>query len=227
MNSGAFSDPMLWRKVHNLWISEIYQELKPQVAGRLSLAIDQEVTLIDPSADPMRIRPDVRVTAIGKPVTAARPAVAGGAVAYAEGVESLSAESRHFITVQDLTGARVIGVIEVLSPTNKGHYSPAEPESFARRRHRLLAADLSYAEIDAVPFGTRWLPRSLESLRAHSGVIWTSVPRDDARLYRGWAWPLGETAPRVDCDLGEHGSVALDLDTTLREALKAAGVAPD
>ena len=71
-------DPVLWRKVHNPWISEVYQALKHQVAGRLGLSIDQE------------------------------------AVAYAEGVEQWSAESRHFVVLRDLGGGEVVALLETL-----------------------------------------------------------------------------------------------------------------
>jgi hypothetical protein len=101
-------DPGLWRKIHNLWISEVYHALKPQVAGRLSISIDQEVTLVELGQGTGRLRPDLHLSE-GGPLGGRRPPPAGkearaglgdarptGAVAYAEGVEECSTESRHF-----------------------------------------------------------------------------------------------------------------------------------
>ena len=120
----TWEDPSLWRKVHNLWISELYHALKPQVAGKLSLSIDEEVTLVETEGPPRRLRPDLHLTegfSQGKENREAKPLP--GAVAYAEGTEDCATESRHYLVLGDLSGKRVVGVLEILSPTNKGYYS--------------------------------------------------------------------------------------------------------
>ena len=229
--TGIHEDPLLWRKLHNLWISEIYQCLKPQVAGRFSLSIDQEVTMLEIGEVTRRLRPDLRSTE-GSPLSAASAGEpsqgakkTAGAVAYAEGVEAFSTESRHFIVLQDLEGKRVIAVLEVLSPTNKGFYSRFGLDSFEERRKRLLGSDVSYMEIDALSVGSRWLPRCLADLTQYAGVAWFSIPGPGGRLFRGWAWQAEGPLPAVPWDLGDYGIVNVDLATTLREALLASGLA--
>jgi len=117
-----------------------------------------------------------------------------------------------------------VSVLEILSPTNKGHYSRLDIEHFSERRHRLLASDASYIEVDAVASGVRWLPRCPESLRPNSGVVWTSKPDASGRAFRGWAWRSEGPLPSVPWDLGEHGSLTVDLDSTLLEPTRAAGI---
>jgi hypothetical protein len=218
--------PELWRTIHNLWISEICQSLKPQVKGRLGISIDEEVTLTDAAGDKSRHYPDLHVSA-GKPE---RPVVAGdspatGAVAHAVGVENWSRESRHFIVLEDLQSRRVIGILELLSPTNKGVYSRADLEAFRERRLRLLSAPISYLEIDAVAAGTRWLPSSLRALEPHDGVVWTSLPLPTGeRKVEGWAWGPAGPLPRVPWELGAFGRLEVDLGGTFSEAVETAGL---
>lgn len=219
-------DAGTWRKVHNLWISEIYHSLKPQVAGRLALSIDEEVTLVEIEGPPDRRRPDLYLseTPGTRRQQPEHPRTASGAVAYAEGVEEVSTESRHYLVVHDLRGSRVVGVLEILSPTNKGYYSQRDLELFKERRAHLLASPISYVEVDAVGVGKRWLPRCLEELRSRAGVVWSSTCRKEGRLFQGWAWEMAGPLPRVPWDLVEHGTLDLDLDRTLREAMGAAGI---
>ncbi|MBI4586658.1 MAG: DUF4058 family protein [Planctomycetes bacterium] len=225
-NQFNWQDAVLWRKVHNLWISELYHAVKPQVAGRLTLSIDQEVTLIELEEPPLRIRPDLHLSE-GAPAKDQAPAAkkATGAVAYAEGVEAFSTESRHYLVLRDLNDKKVVGLLEILSPTNKGYYSPADFEAFKERRQRLLATQSSTMEIDAVPLGKRWLPRCLEELSSHAGVAWTSLPGPTGRHFKGWAWKEGGPLPQIPWELRQHGSIEVDLQETFKESLNAAGYA--
>jgi hypothetical protein len=114
LKSASLEDPTLWRKVHNPWISEIYQALKAQVAGRLGLSIDQEITLIELEGAPRQLRADLHLTELraeGGPAVHTQPHA--GAVAYAEGLEEWSTESRHFIVLRDLSGERVVALLEI------------------------------------------------------------------------------------------------------------------
>jgi hypothetical protein len=225
LTKGSLADPVLCRKVHNPWISEIYHALKPQVAGRLSLSIDQEITLVEPEAPPQRLRTDVHLTELGAAAPpSARPKSTAGTVAYAEGVEPWSADSRHYIVLRDLSGGEVVALLEILSPTNKGVYALADFEAFLERRHRLLSGSIAYLEVDAVPVGTRWLPRCIEEdLKRHAGVAWSSIPDPVGRRFQGWAWTDAGPLASIPWDLGRHGFVTVDLDVTFREALQAAG----
>ena len=224
LTRGSLADPMLWGKVHNPWISEIYHALKPQVAGRLSLSIDQEISLIEAEAPPQRLRTDVHLTDLGTAgAPAAKPMPSTGAVAYAEGVEEWSRESRHFVVLRDLSGGEVVALLEVLSPTNKGYYARADSEAFFERRHRLLSGPIAYLEVDAVPVGARWIPACLDELKSYAGLAWSSIPEATGRRFRGWAWTEAGPLAKVAWDLGRHGNLEVDLDLTFREALQATG----
>lgn len=222
-------DPVLWRKIHNLWISEIYQRLKPQVKGRLALGIDEDVTVSTYDAPPSRVQPDLyaseRTPAAPQPSRSSLGSL--HAVAYAEGTEEWDTEIRHFIVVRDLRGESVVGILEILSPTNKGYFSESDRIAFMERRQRLLASAIAYMEIDAVPVGTRWLPRCLAELATHAGVGWSSLPIPPRRSFRGWAWNDPGPLPRIPWDLGDFGVLSIDLDESLREALDSAGIAPE
>jgi hypothetical protein len=194
LKPGAIENPSLWRKIHNLWISEIHHSLKPQVKGRLTISLEDDV-----SAMPRTV-----------------------------GVEDWSREVRHHIVLQDLSGENVVAILEVLSATNKGFYASADGEAFRDRRQRLLSSSISYMEIDAVPAGTRWLPRSLQELSKHAGVVWTSVPCPSGeRHFEGWAWAASGPLPCVPWDLGRHGGVEVDLEWTFGEAAATAGLAAE
>lgn len=112
----------------------------------------------------------------------------------------------------------------MLSPTNKGSYSRADLDAFRDRRRQFLATSAAYVEIDALPEGQRWLPQCLRELDGYAGVVWTSVPANAARQFEGWAWRVGDRLPTVPWDLGEFGELRLDLESTLVEALTAAGL---
>jgi hypothetical protein len=77
--------------------------------------------------------------------------------------------------------------------------------------------------VDAVPVGTRWLPQCLQDLKGYGGVAWSSVPEQAARRFKGWAWHKDGSLPAIPWELGHHGTVHVDLEMTLREALRAAG----
>jgi hypothetical protein len=221
----ALEDTVPWRKIHNPWISEVYQALKPQVAGRLGLSIDQEITLIEMDSAPQGIRADIHLTELGGRVESGTPRarMPAGAVAYAEGLEQWSAESRHYVVLRGLAGGQVVALLEILSPTNKGCFARADFESFLERRVRLLAGTISYLEIDAVPAGTRWLPKTLKGLESHRGVAWSAVPDPCGRRFRGWAWDERIALPTIPWDIGAHGVLMVDLRVTLQEALLASG----
>ncbi|MBI4602072.1 MAG: DUF4058 family protein [Planctomycetes bacterium] len=224
LTKGSLADPVLWRKVHNPWISEIYHALKPLVLGRLSLSIDQEITLIEPEAPPRSLRTDVHLTDLGSAgASPLKPASTTGAIAYAEGVEPWSADSRHYLVLRDLAGGEVVALLEILSSTNKGCYSRADYEAFVERRQRLLSGTIAYLEVDAVPAGTRWLPACLGDLKSYAGVAWSSIPDAAGRRFQGWAWDGAGPLAKVPWDLGRHGRLEVDLDLTFREALLAAG----
>jgi hypothetical protein len=226
LKPGTLENPSLWRKIHNLWIGEVCQSLKPQVRGRLSISIGEEVTLLEVGGGRTRVYPDVHLAGGDARVgPTASTLAATGAVAHAAGVEDWSRETRHYIALHDLAGERVVAILEILSPTNKGFYANADYEAFRDRRQRLLSSCISYMEVDAVPFGTRWLPRSLADLAAYPGVVWTSTPQDDAgRSVEGWAWAAGGPLPRVPWELGAHGRVEVDLETSFNEAAVTAGL---
>ena len=117
-------------------------------------------------------------------------------------------------------------MLEILSPTNKGYYADLDLAAFRERRQRLLSSAITYMEIDAVPAGTRWLPRCLRDLQKHAGVAWSSLPDVAGRRFRGWAWPEAGPLPKVPWDLGEHGVIRLDLEESLAEALATGGIGP-
>lgn len=221
-------DPTLSRKVHNLWISELYYAIKPQVKGRLSLGIDEDVTLIELDGSVSRVLPDFYASkrAVGGASRPAQELRAVDAVAYAEGTEDWVTESRHFLVLRDLRGQTVVAVLEILSPTNKGYYADLDLAAFKERRQRLLSSAISYMEIDAVRVGTRWLPRCLRDLQKHAGVAWSSLPDAAGRRFRGWAWPEAGPLPKVPWDLAEHGVIRLDLEESLAEALATGGIGP-
>ncbi len=227
LKPGTLENPLLWRKIHNLWIAEICQSLKSQVMGRLTISIGEEVTLVDIGGDRSRVYPDLHLAGSSSgegASTSAREAT--GAVAHAAGVEDWSRETRNYIVLHDLSGEKVVAVLEILSPTNKGYFASADFEAFRDRRQRLLSSAISYMEIDAVPAGRRWLPRCLLELEMHVGVVWTSVPCPGGeRRFEGWAWAAGGPLPCVPWYLGAHGSVHVYLDRTFSEAALTAGLA--
>lgn len=227
LKEGTLENPFLWRRIHNLWIAEICQTLEPQVRGLLTMSIDEEVTLVELAGDRSRVYPDVHLgdgRGAAAPVGPARGAT--GAVAHAVGLEDWSRETRNYIVLHDLSGERLVGIPGPLSPTNKGFYARADLEAFRDRRQRRLSSEIHYMEIDAVPAGTRWLPRSLMDLAPHAGVVWTSVPcASGERRVEGWAWASGGPLPRVPWNLGTYGGVEVDLEGSFQEAAATAGLA--
>lgn len=226
LKPGTLENPFLSRKLHNLWISEICQYLKPQVKGKLTLSIGEEITLVDLSGERSRLYPDLHLTGgADRKVSGNLPGEAINAVAHAVGTEEWSRETRHYLVLHDLSGEQVVAILEVLSPTNKGYYSQTDLDAFRDRRQRLLSGGISYMEIDAIPVGTRWLPRSLVELHKHAGVVWESVPSAGCeRRFEGWAWAAQGPLPTVPWDLGPHGSVKVDLEYTGSEAAGTAGL---
>jgi hypothetical protein len=215
-------DPRLWPGVHSRLVVYIADALRPLLRPRYVAAVEERVYLEGPDRE---VRPDVSVRQ-------ARPERPAGGVATIEPeadapvVVRVPVEPVHegYVAVLDLrAGQRVVGVIEVVSPTNK--YAGPGRESYLARQREVLAADVHLVEIDLLRYGPHVVAVPEHAARARGPYDYLACvnraegARDAYELYpRG----LRDRLPRVRIPLADGDpDVTLDVQAVLAQTYDA------
>jgi hypothetical protein len=224
-------DPYLegrWADIHHRLITYATDALHPQLPGDLRARIGER-TVIETVDSRQAIYPDVRV--IERPARAASAGGPGGGTAVLEPAAPVlfdigeAARTEGFIEIVDTgSGYRVVTVVEVLSPANKG--AAADREAYLHKQEALRQGGVSLVEIDLLRAGTRVqvLPE-------------TRLPPDDRTPYRVCvvrAWRPRQAAfypielrrrlPVIPIPLREHDpEPLLDLQALLDQAYERGG----
>ena len=127
----------LWAFFHKDWLLEMRTALRPQLPPEYHLFVESESILVAPdsigSATP--VLPDLSVardegvrTSTGRTVSSAAKA------AVIEIDEEVEIVSTYSLLIRRVPENRIVGALEVISPTNKGASSRLEREKYLSKR---------------------------------------------------------------------------------------------
>jgi hypothetical protein len=236
-----------WEAFHNRWAVAITDSLNERLPRRflaeaqihIGRKVEADVTEFE-RAEPTG---DADTTGNGQPT-----ASGGAAVAVADPVVytppapdmALPVEFQDAIEVKVYDAARdlrVVGVIELVSPSNKDR--PEERETFALKTLGYLKAGVGLIVVDIVTdrhFNLHnelvRVGRSDERFRMAGApttyaVAYRPVHRDGENVIDVWAHelPLAAKLPTVPLALKGYGCVRIDLEATYAEACKRSRIA--
>lgn len=183
-------DPYLqefWSNVHTSMMTYIRDQLQQQLPPGLWTRVEESVAIDDPADEkPRTVFPDVHVTEEGSARPAWKAEVEGGvAVAEPLVIPAEPRTQRHIEIVDTHSGAKVVTVIEVLSPSNKE--GPGR-ESYWHKQRDYIHGEVNLVEMDllrpgghivAVPFGN--LPRTHQ--RGCIISVYRTHPRTEFEVY--------------------------------------------
>lgn len=210
-------DAARWPDLHQSLITYIRDALQPTIRPRYHARIGERLYVVQPAHG---ILPDVFV--IQRERVPAGPVMTTTLAPDAPVlISGLPEEVREvFVEIVDLAeGARVVTIIEVLSPTNKT--AGKDHEYYCRRQEEILASPVNLVEIDLLRQGvhTVMIPEdALLSLQPWRYLV--AISRATRRdQYAVYPIPLHQRLPRVIIPLADPDPDAvLDLQAVFERA---------
>jgi Protein of unknown function (DUF4058) len=148
--------PALWPDIHNSLITAIRDELVPKVAPKYFVGLEQRTFLCRPGGTVFIGRPDIGVSRT--PGIATAPELIERRSSAGVGVLELDVEvpvkdvvNEWYLEIHETATAKVVTVIEVLSPTNKSRSEGRK--QYLKKRNRVLDTRTSLVEIDLLRAG--------------------------------------------------------------------------
>ncbi len=216
-----YLEPRFWRNFHETFIPYARGALMPQLPDRYWATVEERVTveaIIVPPEKVKKIYPDVFVVEQIAGLTSGTAT----AIATIPAAVTTEPEIDEFVIVQmmevpetvlhivDLSGNRVVTVIELLNPTNK--VSPGR-EVYREKQQAILQSETNLVEIDLLKGGehTVALPFDVaQGLRPYYGLV--TVWRYARKHFEVYPFPLGKRLPRIAIPLlPEDKDVMLDI----------------
>ncbi len=200
----------LWWVFHKHLIVEMFEQLRDQLGDAYLVDFESDLLLIPRLDGPSRpVTADVDVTLLAPAVATYTPAALAPTPALLEADEALDEIEQRSIEVRrrdmpdpdDVFGSRVVAVIELLSPSNKGVYGAADRRKFLAKRRGYLSGPVSYIEIDLLREGERDLPRAVERLSQSPYLVWASQAQPRTRHHWGWGWGTADPLPAITLPL--------------------------
>lgn len=216
--------PRFWQDVHDTLISEIRNQLVPQLRPRYVARLVPQRVMDQPDNGELRIMfPDVPV--IRRPPVEPLPVPAGAAVVITpppvKTVNVMRVPFRQVsVEIRDVTSGLLVTAIELLSPANKRRGTKTR-EGYLRKRDTLLASTTHLLEIDLLRRGERLPLRPPPPAAPYYAVLSRADRRPDADC---WPIRLQDPLPVVPVPLlPPDPDVPLDLGAALREVYDQAG----
>jgi hypothetical protein len=213
-------DPTLWPGFHTCWIAALSAALNARLPGRYVAAIGERVSVVTSERD---LDGDVGVQAPTDSVTPPRPAngVTTGATPPVVVVDEPLQVREAFIEIRAVRPRqRLVGVLEVLSPTNK--YAGPGRELYLEKQRELLASPAHFIEMDLLRRGPHIVAAPAYRVLAHHGPYDYLISLHRAglsRRFETWPFRLRQPLPVIVILLDEHEpDVVLDLGPVLTRA---------
>jgi hypothetical protein len=159
--------PDLWPDVHNRLIMAISDTLMPRIRPRYVVRVEARTTKLSSLDVDRMYRPDVAIRAGTLAVSGQEAGVA--VLEHPEVKKSqvivpiIDEIEETFLTIQEVSGRKLVTAIEVLSPTNKKTKKPRA--QYLDKRYEFLRAKVNFVEIDLLRGGQ---PMPLEDPPASS-----------------------------------------------------------
>jgi hypothetical protein len=209
----------LWSVFHKHLIVQLFTSLRDELGEDYWVDMETEILLVPRPSGPARpVAPDVDVSRISDGATAAT-ACTGVTPALLEVDEPIGEVEQNWIEIRrrdwpdpdDPLGSRVVGVVELLSPSNKGLFGQRDLRTFLAKRRDYLLSTVSYTEIDLLLGGTRELPAAVEKVAEHPLIAWSSQMQERSRHYWAWGWQPSDPLPTVVLPLDDPHVRSIDL----------------
>lgn len=210
----------LWSVFHKHLIVELFTSLRAELGDAYWVDMETEILLVPRPSGPARpVGPNASVSQIDhgrstqQPSIAATPALLEVDEPIGEFEQSwIEVRRRDWPDSEDRLGSRVVSVIEVLSPSNKGLFGERDLRKFLSKRRDYLLSTVSYLEIDLLLAGTRDLPSPVEKLAEHPLMAWSSQVQERSRHYWAWGWQSNDPLPSVVLPLEYPHVHSVDLE---------------
>ncbi len=195
--------------------------LRPQLPPEYFVFVESEAVLVAP--DPAQVsKPVLPDVALARPDRegATKPSawLGRGTAAVIELDEPCELLSQYTLLIRRAPDNRVVAVLELLSPSNKGVGNRFDREKYLRKRATFLESGVNLLEIDALREGERVLPASLQSLAEYERLAWTAFHYDGQRRLRGWGWNQQDPPPVIPWAVEQGVDVLVDLAQALDDA---------
>jgi len=209
----------LWSVFHKHLIVELFTNLRDELGEDYWVDMESEILLVPRPAGPARpVAADVDVTKLGDQHRSTAP-TAPVTPALLEVDEPIGEFEQSWIEIRrrdwpdrdDRIGSRIVGVVELVSPSNKGLFGERDLRKFLSKRRDYLLSTVSYTEIDFLVSGQRELPSPVEKLAEHSLIAWASQARERSRHYWAWGWGQNEPLPTIALPLDHPHTCSVDL----------------
>ena len=225
--------PSLWHGIHNRLIAAIADILGPLLRPRYFVAVEERSYLDDPSPAGFMTVPDVGVVG---PYSARPVAVLEWPATVAEPqiVELLMPEQirETYLSIQEVgsnalatdlwldsdDGLKVVTILEILSPWNKG--SREGRAQYTRKREEVINSYTNLVEIDLLRAGQRFVQTRQDNY--HYNILVSSAPmRPRAQFY---TFTVRQPIPTFRLPLQENDEwPVLDLNIILHDLYERAG----
>ena len=212
----------LWAYFHKEWLIEIRAILLKQLPEEYHVLVESETVLLslESNGSVAKTAPDVAVARSQpfSPTTALHESSATTAVIEVE--EPYELFSQYTLIIRRSPHNRVVAVVEMLSPSNKGLPKRADLDKYLSKRDSYTEAGINFLEIDALTDGERLLPDSLGALRDYDRNAWAALHAAHSRRLRGYGWNSNQRMPVIRWDIEPGVESLIDLDQTARTALE-------
>lgn len=207
-------DPRDWLPFHNALIARLFDDLNEAFRGRYLARITERVVVERPNPAERTIEADVIVMS-----TRARV----GRTALAEHdapvwVKPALVESREWgIEIREAKGRRVVTLIEILSPSNRGRGGSGRKQ-YLQKQQEVLASKVHLVEVDLLRSGAWTVAVPEEEARAIADFDYlVSVSRSDDRSgFEVYPIGLDQRLPRIAIPLASKDPDAVaDLQSLL------------
>jgi hypothetical protein len=191
--------PVHWPDFHVTFINTLRETIADTLPEAYFARIQEDAVLLEPEPPAYKVIPDVLVGADapnGSAVTSAHFGVATLEPTTLANIVALDPHIEYFIEIVRMPEAKVVTVVEVLSPTNKR--GDGRGLYVNKRGHLLRTSDINLVEIDLLRAGRRiQLAKPLPQSHYHAFVS-RADRRPDCDVY---SWNVRDKLPTIPIPL--------------------------
>ena len=218
-----------WNQVHSRLLHALAEEIAPRLPGYL-VDVEQDTLLVDAATgDELFVGiPDLSVSPTERGASRAErpavPALAPIQVDVALDPSELHERRHYYLVLRELTTARPVTVIEVLSYANK-ETGPQKRERFRTKRELVLRSSTHWVEIDLLRAGTREVAELFpDRLTPSDYLVVVSRATSTGRRHEAYPFSVREAIPAVGIPLAPPDpDLVLDLGPVLEGVSQAFG----
>jgi hypothetical protein len=209
----------LWSVFHKHFVVELFTYLRDELGDEYWIDIESEILLVPQPSGPARpVSPDVTIAQACNSLSSGS-STSGVTPALLEVDEAIGEFEQNWIEIRrrdwpdpgDSRGARVVAVLELLSPSNKGLFGERDFRKFVAKRRDYLLSTVSYTEVDVLMLGTRELPPAVNKVSTYAFFAWSSQVRERTRHHWVWGWNEDQPVPIITLPLDYPRLCPLDL----------------